>query len=99
MNEVGPFASIKMGSSDRSLMQMISFARLVKRMFAYQSPSRLLGGTGSKGPSSSRRLRSLCVQRMVSTGEAIYLAGSLTDHLRQAVESRNDACAGREVRF
>src|ERR1700688_830594 len=67
MREEGSLASTKTGSNDRSLTQMISRARLVKRRLPYQSPRRLVGIARAGGTWASRRLMSLRVQRMVST--------------------------------
>src|SRR5208282_4943534 len=71
MKDEGSPASTNTGSKDRSLTQMISRARRAKRKLAYQSPRRLVGSIRSEGTSASRPLRSLRVQRMISTYEAI----------------------------
>ena len=62
-----PLASTITGSSDRSLMQMISRTCLTKTSWAYQLPRRLVGEGRSTIGSAPRSFRSLRVQRIVST--------------------------------
>ena len=75
LKEDAPLASTITGSSDRSLMQMISGTRLTKTRLAYQLPRRLVGEGGSTIASGPRSFRSLRVQRIVSTFQTICIQG------------------------
>ena len=73
LKEDASLASTITGSSDRSLMQMMSGTRLTKTSLAYQLPRRLVGEGGSMIASAPRRFSSLRVQRIVSTFRTVCM--------------------------
>ena len=75
LKEDASLASTITGSSERSLMQIISGMRLTKTSLAYQFPRRLVGEGGSMIASAPRRFSSLRVQRIVSTFQTVCMQG------------------------